>query len=88
MSKEWMYLVVEVTNKGRTISENGVLVKSHTKKLDLTALPKPLWNSKGKEMILEAKGDILSHYGKSGWELVSTQFGEGSEHTYIFKKNE
>jgi hypothetical protein len=86
MATKWNHILVEVKNKGRIIFENGTLVKSHTKKGDFTALPKNLWNSKGKQMMHEAKGNILNHYGLSGWELVSTKFGEDNENTYIFKK--
>ena len=86
MAANWQYLIVEVSNKGRTIFENGVKVRSHTKKSDMSALPKALWNEKGKEMIHEAKGAVLNMYGEKGWELVSTRFGEENENTYIFKK--
>ena len=86
MAANWQYLIVEVSNKGRTIFENGVKVRSHTKKSDMTALPKALWNEKGKEMIHEAKGAVLNIYAGKGWELVSTRFGEENENTYIFKK--
>tara|TARA_B110000014_G_C19703773_1_gene368363 strand:+ start:304 stop:564 length:261 start_codon:yes stop_codon:yes gene_type:complete len=83
---KWTYLVVEVSNMGRTVFENGILVKSHTKKADLTKLSKSLWNSKGKEMMHEAKGDILNNYGAKGWELVSAEFGEHNENKYVFKQ--
>jgi len=86
MAASWEYLFVEVSNKGRTIFENGILVKSHTKSADLTPISKTLWNSNGKEMMHEAKGNLISQYGKNGWELVSTKFGEDYENTYIFKK--
>jgi hypothetical protein len=87
MSAKWVYLTVEVANKGRTIFENGILAKSHTKNVDLTPLNKSLWNSNGKEMMHEAKGAVINHYGDIGWELVATKFGEDFENTYIFKKN-
>ena len=86
MPVTWEYLLVGVSNKGRTIFENGTLVKSHTKKADLSSLPKTLWNSKGKEMMHEAKGAIINNYGSKGWELVSTKYGEDNENEYIFKK--
>jgi len=86
MAVKWQYLTIEVANKGRTIFENGVMAKSHTKNVDLIPLAKALWNSNGKEMILEAKGDLINHYGQNGWELISTRFGEDFENTYIFKK--
>ena len=81
-----MYLTVEMTNKGRTIFENGVMVSSHTKKSDLTKSPQKLWNQKGKKMIFNSRGAILEKYGLEGWELISTRFGESYENTYIFKK--
>ena len=86
MANKWQYLYIEVENKGRTIFENGNISRSHTKKLDLSPLPKELWNTKGKEMTHEAKGNLLSAYGEKGWELVAAKFGEGVENTYIFKK--
>ena len=86
MSEKWHYLVVETTNKGRTVFENGILVRSHTKKSNLSKLPKDGWNQKGKEMMLASKGTILNDYGAKGWELVSTKFGEENENIYIFKK--
>ncbi len=88
MSVKWGYLTVEVGNMGRTIFENGILAKSHTKNADLTPLPKELWNSNGKAMIHEAKGALINHYGGIGWELVSTNFGENYENTYIFKRKD
>ena len=87
MVEEWTYLIVEVSNSGRTITENGKLTKGHTKKPDLSALPKSEWNDKGKKMNAESKGDILDRYGSKGWELVSTQFGTDYDNKYIFKKN-
>ena len=86
MAEEWQYLVVEVANKGRTVFENGTVVKSHTRKSDMSRLPKDSWNQKGKEMIAESKGLILNYYGADGWELVSTKFHEDNENIYIFKK--
>ena len=86
MSEKWHYLVVETANKGRTVFENGILVRSHTKKSNLSKLPKDGWNQKGKEMMLASKRTILNDYGAKGWELVSTKFGEENENTYIFKK--
>jgi len=86
MVEQWTYLVVEVSNSGRTITENGKLAKGHTKKPDLSALPKSQWNDKGKKMNAESKGDLLDGYGSKGWELVSTQFGTDSDNKYIFKK--
>jgi hypothetical protein len=86
MVEKWLYLTVELENKGRMIYENGVLVRSHTRKSDLSKLPKDGWNVKGKKMISESKGSILNAYGADGWELVSTKFREENENTYIFKK--
>ena len=86
MVKKWQYLYVEVANNGRTIFENGVMVKGHTKKLDLSTLPKKLWNAKGREMTHEAKGDLINGYGQKGWEIVSTRFGEDYGNAYIFKR--
>jgi len=83
----WKYLIVEVFNKGRTINENGKYASGHTKKADLSALPRNMWNAKGKKMMDAAKGDLLSDYGKKGWELVSVSFGEDPvENKYVFKK--
>lgn len=83
----WEYLVVEVSNKGRKIAENGKIVKTHTKKSDLTALPRNMWNAKGKKMMLEAKGQLLNQYGSKGWELVSVKFGEEKyENSYVFRR--
>ena len=86
MAEKWQYLVVEVANKGRIVYENGTVVKSHTKKSDMSKLPKNGWNQKGRKMISESKGSILNAYGAEGWELVSTKFREENENTYIFKK--
>jgi hypothetical protein len=84
----WHYLVVEVTNNGRTVLENGKISKAHTKKGDLTALPRTMWNAKGKKMIEEAGGEILNEYGSQNWELVSVQFSDVSiENKYFFKKS-
>jgi hypothetical protein len=83
----WKYIVVEVANNGRTVYENGKYAKGHTKKNDLSALPKNMWNAKGKKMIEDAKGEILSDYGAAGWELVSVSFGDDTvENKYFFKK--
>ena len=83
----WVYLVVGVSNKGRKVTENGKIAKSHTKKSDMTALPRNMWNAKGKKMMTEAKGGILNAYGSKGWELVGVNFeGEPNENTYIFKR--
>ena len=77
---KWEYLVVDVENKGRKISENGVLTNSHTKKSDMNALPRNMWNAKGKKMMDAAKGALLNDYGEEGWELVSVEItGETSE---------
>lgn len=86
MAEKWQYLTVELANKGRMVYENGVLVRSHTKKWNLSKLPKDGWNQKGKEMMLASEGTILNDYGAKGWELVSTKFREENENTYIFKK--
>ncbi len=40
----------------------------------------------GKQMMHEAKGALINHYGGIGWELVATKFGEDFENTYIFKR--
>jgi hypothetical protein len=46
-----------------------------------------MWNAKGKKMIEDAKGEILSDYGAAGWELVSVSFGDNTvENKYFFKK--
>lgn len=72
--------MVDVENKGRKISENGVLTNSHTKKSDMNALPRNMWNAKGKKMMDAAKGALLNDYGEEGWELVSVEItGEASE---------
>lgn len=72
--------MVDVENKGRKISENGVLTNSHTKKSDMNALPRNMWNAKGKKMMDAAKGALLNDYGDEGWELVSVRItGEASE---------
>ena len=77
---KWEYLVVDVENKGRKISENGVVTNSHTKKSDMNALPRNMWNAKGKKMMDAAKGALLNDYGNEGWELVSVELsGETSE---------
>jgi uncharacterized protein (AIM24 family) len=86
MAEKWQYLMVELSNKGRIVYENGIVVRSHTKKSNLSKLPKDSWNEKGREMILSSKGTILNDYGAKGWELVSTKFREDNENTYIFKK--
>ena len=86
MAGKWQYLTVKLANKGRMVYENGTIVRSHTKKSDLSRLPKDGWNQKGNKMISESKGSILNAYGADGWELVSTRFGEENENTYIFKK--
>ena len=83
----WKYLVVDVRNKGRTIHENGKYARGHTKKNDLSALPRNMWNAKGKKMMDLAKGGLLDEYGGDGWELVSVVFGDdGIENKYVFKK--
>ena len=72
--------MVDVENKGRKISENGVITNSHTKKSDMNALPRNMWNAKGKKMMDAAKGALLNDYGDKGWELVSVEMiGEGLE---------
>lgn len=84
---KWEYLLVEIANKGRKILENGKTVKVHTKKSDLSELPRNMWNAKGKKMMGEAKGKILSVYGSKGWELVSADLGgDPYENSYIFKR--
>jgi len=84
---KWEYLHVEISNKGRKIMENGKVVKVHTKKSDLTELPRNMWNAKGKKMMGEAKGKVLTSYGSKGWDLVGVNFGgEPYENTYIFKR--
>ena len=87
---KWEYLVVDVENKGRKISENGVVTNSHTKKSDMNALPRNMWNAKGKKMIEAAKGAILNEYGNDGWELVSAEItGEiGTNNFKFFFKRE
>ena len=70
---KWEYLVVDVENKGRKVSENGVLTNSHTKKSDLNPLPRNMWNAKGKKMMDAARGSLLNDYGDEGWELVSVE---------------
>ena len=83
----WEYLVVDLKNRGRTVYENGIMVKSHTKKKDLSKLPQDLWNGKGRTMMEEAKGSILNQYGGANWELVSTHFDvETEESKYVFKR--
>ena len=84
---EWKYLIVEISNKGRTVSENGIIVQSHTKNKDLNALPRNMWNAKGKKMIKAAKGDLLNDYGKAGWELISASLREENDNQYIFKSS-
>ena len=68
----WHHLVVHLENKGRKVSENGVLVNVHTKKKDMTSLPRNMWNAKGKKMMEAAKGQILNEYGSKGWEFTET----------------
>ena len=83
----WEYLVVEISNKGRKIVENGKIVKTHNKKSDLSALPRNMWNAKGKKMMIEAKGQLLNQYGSKGWELVSVKFGEEKyQNLYVFRR--
>jgi len=83
----WEYLVVDLKNMGRTVFENGVMVKSHTKKSDLSKLPQSSWNQKGKAMIHEAKGSFLNDYGVEGWELVNMNIDrELDVSTYVFKR--
>lgn len=83
----WEYLVVELKNMGRTMFENGVMVKSHTKKSDLSKLPQSSWNQKGKAMMMEAKGSFLNDYGAEDWELVNVNINhELDESTYVFKR--
>lgn len=85
---KWKYLLVEISNKGRTISENGKVVKSHTKNDGLTTLPRNMWNAKGKKMSKAANGDFLNDYGNVGWELISISFGEEpTDNQYFFKKS-
>ena len=88
MGITWQYLTVEVSNKGRTIHENGILTKSHTKKSNLSKLPQKEWNKKGKIMQEQSKGEILNIYGQDGWELVSVAHDENIEddREYIFKR--
>ena len=86
MTDKWIYLIVKISNNGRTIHENGVLVKSHTKKANLSKLPKTDWNKKGRRMTEEAKGAILNSYGLEGWELVSAQLDAECDNNYIFKQ--
>ena len=84
----WSYLIVTLTNKGRNIYENGKLVKSHTKTADMNPLPRNMWNSKGRKMMEDAKGEILNAYGKKNWELVNVKFDpETNEGVYHFKKS-
>ena len=84
----WDYLVVTISNKGRNVSENGVLVKSHTKTADMNPLPRNMWNSKGRKMMEDAKGGILNTYGKKNWELVNVVIDpETNEGVYHFKKS-
>ena len=86
-ASKWEYLYLEINNKGRKVVENGKLVKIHTKKSDLSELPRNMWNAKGKKMMGEAKGKILTTYGSKGWELVGVNFSsEQYENTYIFKR--
>lgn len=68
----WEYLVVDLKNRGRTVFENGIMVKSHTKKKDLSKLPQDLSNEKGRTMMEEAKGSILNQYGGANLEVVGT----------------
>tara|TARA_B100000287_G_C20620018_1_gene775585 strand:- start:1298 stop:1567 length:270 start_codon:yes stop_codon:yes gene_type:complete len=85
----WSHLVVHLENKGRKISENGVLVNVHTKKKDMTSLPRNMWNAKGKKMMEAAKGGILNDYGSKGWELVSVAEADGLEGIkFYFKKKD
>ena len=85
---EWEHLVVHTQNKGRKIFENGVLVNSHTKKVDMNPLPRKMWNAKGKKMTENSKGEILNDYGNMGWELVSVlgPEGENFDFRYFFKR--
>ena len=83
---KWAYLIVDVENKGRKISENGVIADSHTKKSDLNPLPRNMWNAKGKKMMDAAKGPLLNEYGERGWELVSVIEGEDTDYRLFFKR--
>jgi bifunctional ADP-heptose synthase (sugar kinase/adenylyltransferase) len=81
------YKFLTLKNKGRTVYENGELVRMHTRKSDMTKLPRTLWNEKGREMISKAKGEILSDYGKEGWRVVSVSFGlDKIENTYLLER--
>ena len=83
----WHHLIVHLENKGRKVSENGVLVNVHTKKKDMTSLPRNMWNAKGKKMIEAAKGQILNEYGTKGWELVSVEsIGEEGDIKFYLQK--
>ena len=81
------YMLLAIKNKGRTIWENGTLVKMHTRKANLTKLPRALWNEKGREMMKMAKGEILSDYSEEGWRVVSVSFGlDKVENTYLLER--
>lgn len=81
------YMLLAIKNKGRTIWENGTLVKMHTRKADLTKLPRTLWNEKGRDMMKKAKGEILSDYANEGWRVASVSFGlDKVENTYLLER--
>ena len=81
------YKLLMLKNKGRTVYENGELVMMHTRKSDMTKLPRSLWNEKGKGMMSEAKGEILNRYSKEGWKVISVSFGiDKVENTYLLER--
>ena len=82
------YKMLMLKNKGRTVYENGELVRMHTRKSDMTKLPRTLWNEKGREMMSKAKGEIVSDYAKEGWRVVSVSFGlDKVENTYLLERD-
>ena len=81
------YKLLMVKNKGRTVYENGTIIKMHTRKSDMTKLPRSLWNEKGKVMMSDAKGEILNKYSQEGWKVISVSFGiDRIENTYLLER--
>ena len=81
------YKMLMLKNKGRTVYENGIIAKMHTRKADMTKLPRALWNEKGRDMMAKAKGSILTEYAKEGWRVKSVSFGlDKIENTYLLER--
>ncbi len=81
------YKLLALKNRGRTIYENGELVMMHTRKSDMTKLPRSLWNEKGKAMMSDAKGEILNRYSQDGWRVISVSYGiDKIENTYLLER--